>query len=123
MKNVLLGMIGVLIVVYTLLIGLNVLVVQSHKNELERHLSRTIKNVLEGEFQHGDEAAVEQMLKEEISDCISPHAMVAVEIQAIDLQKGILSVKVTETVKTLTGSKKEIVIEKTAILERPAVWY
>lgn len=122
MKNILLGMIGVLIIIYTLLIGLNVLTVQSHKNQLEKHLSRIVKNVLEGEYQCGEEEAVQQMLQGEIAASVSPNVTVLVEIQAIDLQKGILSVKVTETLKTLTGDQKEIVVEKTAIMERPVIF-
>lgn len=118
MKNVLLGMIGILITLYTLLIGLNILLVQSHQNQLEKHLSRTVKNVLEGEFLSDDESAVRQMIQEEILDSISPNATAKVEIRVLDLQKGIISVRVIETVTTLTGNKKEIVMEKTAIVER-----
>lgn len=119
MKNILLGMIGVFITIYTVLIGLNVLMIQTQKNHLEKNLSRIVKNVLEGEYEHGEELAVEQMLREEIEASVSSRNRVEVEIQALDLQKGILSVKVTETIRTLTGAKKEIAMEKTAIVERP----
>lgn len=122
MKNILLGMIGVLITIYTVLMGLNVLMMQTQKNQLEKNLSRIVKNVLEGEYEHGEELAVEQMLREEIEASIPSRNRVTVEIQALDLQKGILSVKVTETIRTLTGTEKEIVMEKTAIVERPLVF-
>lgn len=122
MKSVMLGMIGFLITIYTLLIGLNVLTIQSHKNQLDRSLSRIIKNVLETEYPYGEGAMVEQMLREEIIASISSKAPISVEIQAIDLQKGVLSVKVTETISTVVGTPREIVMEKTAIVERAAVY-
>lgn len=122
MKSVMLGMIGFLITIYTLLIGLNVLTIQSHKNQLDRNLSRIIKNVLETEYPYGEGAMVEQMLREEIIASISSKAPISVEIQAIDLQKGVLSVKVTETISTAVGTPREIVMEKTAIVERAAVY-
>lgn len=122
MKSVMLGMMGFLITIYTLLIGLNVLTIQSHKNQLDRNLSRILKNVLETEYPYGEEAMVEQMLREEIIASISSKAPISVEIQAIDLQKGVLSVKVTETISTVVGTPREIVMEKTAIVERAAVY-
>ena len=120
MKNILLGLIGVMITVYTLLIGLNILTVQSHKNQLERNLSRVVKNVLEGEFEQSSEESILQMIQEEVSDVMQDKGEREVEILALDLQKGILSVRVTEYITTIVGTQKEIVIEKTALLERSA---
>lgn len=118
MKNVILGIIGIFITLYTLLIGLNILTIQSHKNQLEKNVSRIVKNVLEGEYQKGEKEAVQQMLLEEISASISSNGTVTVEIQEIDLQKGILSLKVTDQIRTLTGASRQLVIEKTAIMEQ-----
>ena len=120
MKNILLGLIGVMITVYTLLIGLNILTVQSHKNQLERNLSRVVKNVLEGEFEQSSEESILQMIQEEVSDVMQDKGEREVEILALDLQKGILSVRVTEYITTIVGTQKEIVIEKTALVERSA---
>lgn len=120
MKNIILGVIGIFITIYTLLIGLNILTVQSHKNQLEKHLSRIVKNVLESAYQTGEKETVKQMLLEEISDSISTTNEVSVEIREIDLQKGILSVKVIDQITTITGAKKEIVMEKTAIMDKIA---
>lgn len=120
MKNILLGLIGVMITVYTLLIGLNILTVQSHKNQLERNLSRVVKNVLEGEYEQPSEESILQMIQEEVSDVMQEKGKREVEILALDLQKGILSVRVTEYITTIVGTQKEIVIEKTALVERSA---
>ena len=120
MKNILLGLIGVMITVYTLLIGLNILTVQSHKNQLERNLSRVVKNVLEGEYEQPSEESILQMIQEEVSDVMQDKGKREVEILTMDLQKGILSVRVTEYITTIVGTQKEIVIEKTALVERSA---
>ena len=120
MKNILLGLIGVMITVYTLLIGLNILTVQSHKNQLERNLSRVVKNVLEGEYEQPSEESILQMIQEEVSDVMQEKGKREVEILTMDLQKGILSVRVTEYITTIVGTQKEIVIEKTALVERSA---
>lgn len=118
MKNVIIGIIGVLIVLYTTLMGLDVLTIQSHKNQIEKHLSRVVKNILEDEYKSGDEATVKQVLQEEIEDSISRNAELTVEIKALDLQKGILSVKVTGSIPTITGKQKDIQVEKTAFMEQ-----
>lgn len=120
MKNIILGIVGVFITIYTMLMGLNILTIQSHKDQLENHLSRIVKNVLEAEYGNRDEDAVKQMLQEEIQNSVSENAKIFVEIQEIDLQKGILSVKVTEEIHTLTDSQREIVVQKTAIMDRVA---
>lgn len=120
MKNILLGLIGVMIMIYTLLIGLNIITVQSHKNQLERNLSRVVKNVLEGEYGQVSEETIQQMIQEEVSDVMQDKGARVVEVLALDLQKGILSVRVKEYITTIVGTPKEIVIEKTALIEKSA---
>ena len=124
MKNIMLGIVSVFVIVYTLLLGLNVLYVQTQKNQLERHVSRIVQNTLEREFQKGEDEVVKQMLQQEIVSTISGDEKVLhVEIQEIDLEKGLLSVKVTKHVEMLNGRKKTIVVEKTAIMERDTVFH
>lgn len=119
MKNMILGLIGIFISFYTLLIGLNILFVQTQKNELEKQVSRIVKNTLENEYQKGEDSFVEQMLLQEIKDVLSTGgSRLEIDIQGIDLEKGFLSVKVTKYVEMLNGKEKAIVVEKTAIMER-----
>ena len=119
MKNIVLGLIGIFITMYTMLIGLNLLSFYTQKNELEKHVSRVVKNTLEAEYQNDDVVEVEQMLLQELKEAIlAETAQIEVEIKAMDLQKGILSVRVTKRVVMLNGKKREIVVEKTAIVER-----
>lgn len=119
MKNIILGVIGIFITFYTLLLGLNILYVQTQKNQLEKHVSRIVKNTLESEYQKGEEAFVEELLLEEITAAVSTkNASLEIKVQGIDLEKGFLSVKVTKQVEMLNGREKTIVVEKTAIMER-----
>ena len=124
MKNIVLGIIGILITFYTLLIGLNVLYFQTQKNQLEKQVSRVVKNMLETEYQKGDESFVKQMLLQEIKNVISEeNGNLEIEVQGIDLQKGLLSVRVIKRVELLNGKEKTIVVDKTAIMDRRYVSY
>lgn len=120
-KSIILGIIGVFITVYTMLIGLDVLSYQTNKNEIDKHLSRIMKHVLESEYQSGDETLAKQMILQELKDITSGEDEMEVEFQAIDLEKGLLSVKVIKNISMLSGKQKQIVVEKTAIIERVVV--
>lgn len=117
-KNIILGIIGVCVILYTFFTGLDILTFQTSKNEMEKHVSRIVENVLETEYQTGDTEAVKQMLTQEITSSISKNGTVKVEVRAIDLEKGLLSIKVTKQLGLLNGKRREIVVEKTAIIER-----
>jgi len=118
-KNIILGLIGIFISFYTLLIGLNILFVQTQKNELEKQVSRIVKNTLENEYQKGEDSFVERMLVQELVEVLSTErSRLEIEVQGIDLEKGFLSVKVTKHVEMLNGREKTIMVEKTAIMER-----
>lgn len=117
-KNIILGMIGVFISIYTLLIGLDILMYQTSKNQIEKQVSRIVKQVLETNYQRDDVEMVKQMMTEEILSSVSKNGTIKVEIEAIDLEKGLLSVSVTKQIQMLNGKEKEIRIEKTAIVDR-----
>lgn len=121
MKSIILGIIGTLITLYTFLIGVDILVFQINKNEMEKQVSRIVKHVLEEEYREDDEAAVRQMLIEEIRSSLSSGDTVQIEVKGMDLQKGLLSVRVVQYVRMLNGKEREIVVEKTAIIER-SMW-
>lgn len=127
MKNIMLGIIGIFVTLYTVMIGLNILYFQTQKNQLEKHVSRIVKNILEAEYQTGEESYVKQMLSQEIKNVISEEkGNLEIEVQGIDLEKGFLSVRVIKRVEMLNGKEKTIVVEKTAIMDRMYVsntWY
>lgn len=121
MKSIILGIIGTLITLYTFLIGVDILVFQINKNEMEKQVSRIVKHVLEEEYREDDEATVRQMLIEEIRSSLSSGDTVQIEVKGMDLQKGLLSVRVVQYLRMLNGKEREIVVEKTAIIER-SMW-
>lgn len=117
-KNIILGIIGACVILYTFFAGLDIFTFQTSKNEIEKQVSRIVENTLEAEYQTGDTEAVKSMLTKEITNAISENGTVQVELLAIDLEKGLLSIKVTKELGLLNGKKREIVVEKTAIIER-----
>lgn len=121
MKNDILGITAIFITIYTVLIGLNIFSIQSHKQQMENHLSRIVKNTLESEYPIGDETTALKMLEEEIGKVASEDAEISIEVQEMDLEKGVLSVLVTETFPTVTGTSKVLTFQKTAIMDRLSV--
>ena len=85
---------------------------------MDKHISRIVENVLEGEYEADNTEIVKQLLTQEIINSISEDGSVTVEVKAIDLKKGLLSVRVTKQLSLLNGKQKRIVVEKTAIIER-----
>ena len=61
------------------------------------------------------------MLIEEIISSLPSGDTVQIEVKGMDLQKGLLSVRVVQYVRMLNGKEREIVVEKTAIIER-SMW-
>ena len=118
MKNIILGIIGVCVILYTFLVGVDILRYQTSKNKMDKHISRIVENVLEGEYEADNTEIVKQLLTQEIINSISEDGSVTVEVKAIDLKKGLLSVRVTKQLSLLNGKQKRIVVEKTAIIER-----
>ena len=121
MKSLILGLIGAFVTLYTFLIGIDMMLMQTSKNEMDRQVSRVVKQALEEGYSAGEEEIVLQLITQELRSIISKGEDVHVEIQAIDLQKGLLSVKVSKQVKLMNGKVRELVVEKTAIIER-SMW-
>lgn len=118
MRNVILAFIGILITLYTFSLVFSVFSLQTRKNDLENHVARVVEDFLESAYQNGSEQVVTQRLINELSQNVDDSGQLEVEVQALDLQKGIISVKVSETFRQFNGKERTIVCEKTAIMER-----
>lgn len=118
MKNVILAFIGILITLYTFSSVFSVFSLQSRKNELENHVARIVEGFLENAYPNGDEGMLKQRMISELSKNVDDSGKLTVEMQALDLQKGIISVKVSETFRQFNGKERTIVCEKTAIVEQ-----
>lgn len=120
MKTIFLGSFGIIITIYSVLICLDIYSIQTHKNELEVRLTRAVENTLEQYYSGEDIKGAKAQL---YSDVLSGenNKNISLEISSIDLEKGIVSAKVVEKVPLITGKRKEITFEKTAIMERKIV--
>ncbi len=117
-KNVVLGMIAIFILLYISVIGMNFYMTQTNKLQLERVLPRGVEHALKAGMESGDSSSVKEILKEEIEDAITGADNVQIQIPAMDLEKGLLSVVVSLEYTLLTGEERTIREEKTMIIER-----
>lgn len=111
MKNIFIGIIGLFLTTYVVLAGLNIYRIQTQRIELEETTSRAVLHVLKEYYLSDDVDGVYQDLSKELCDA-------NVVIEDIDLEKGILHVKVTKDIDLLTGGIKQLAFEKVAIMER-----
>lgn len=118
MKNILLGAIGILVTIYVTLIGMNLYMIQTHKDQLENCFSRILQQAMVDGYNTADDEEITQRIISELAESRNKDSAVQVVIQAMDLKKGLLSVKVTERFLLLTGKEKEITLEKTILMDR-----
>lgn len=121
MKNVVIGLIGLFMTVYMIVISMQVSVVQMHRNQLENIFSRVMHQTLKEGFQTKNEQAAFQMLEKELAESLSNEGRLTVQVEHMDLEKGILSAAVTEELSLITGEKKILFVEKTILMDRQAV--
>ena len=118
MKNILLGAIGILTTIYVTLIGMNLYMIQTHKDQLENCFSRILQQALVDGYNTADDEEIAQRIISELAESRNKDSAVQVVIQAMDLKRGFLSVKVTERFSLLTGKEKEITLEKIILMDR-----
>ena len=118
MKNIILAAIGICITMYAITIAFSAFSYEIRKNELENRVSRVVENILMKEYKSDDEEAVKQRLIDELTLDVGINGAVEVQVNKMDLKKGILSVKVIERFRQFNGKEKSIVCEKTAIVEQ-----
>lgn len=118
MKNIILIVIGVLIALYTITIGFSAFSTQTRKNELENNVSHIVASTLKNYYKNGDEEQIRQEMIDEIEQSLGADANVVIAVRELDLQKGIISVKVEEHFANFNGKEKTLVCEKTVIMEQ-----
>ena len=117
MKNTILGIVGIFITIYTIAIGLEVYNIQVRKNQLDNSISRIVQKTLE-EYYQGDNTQAKQALERGIYESLHPNAKIEIEVLALDMKKGIISVVVTEEYRQMNGTIRREAVSKTAIMER-----
>lgn len=116
MKNIIVVMVGIMITIYVMFIGLNVYKIQTHKVLLEKDVSRGIEHALQEGYKSKDEEVAMAILENEILE--NRNRQRFLEVKSSDMAKGILSIAVTEQFHFITGKMKEIVVEKTIVMDR-----
>lgn len=118
MKNVILGIVGCAIVVYTIAACLSIYSISSRKNEMENCVSQILEKNLNryyaSDVPDGD---VESCVRQELMERMYSSSKLSIEIKACDMSAGILSVCVEEQFTLPGGKKKTIVCDKTILVE------
>jgi hypothetical protein len=127
MKNVVLGMIGGILIIYTALISLTIYGIQSRKNEVENALSQVVVDTLKEHYvpemfrdlDYSPDSAdsIGEEICGELERRITSDSEVTVTILSCDMDKGILSVRVDESYRLFDGTQREWSFSKTAIVD------
>ena len=115
-KSLIVGITGFLITIYTILIGLNIYTIQVHKNALDRNLSRVMEQELCEMYGDGNGADNVNDLLQDMEKHLADS--VTLEVRNADFEKGLLSIKAKDSVLLVTGKQRDIVLEKTIIMEK-----
>lgn len=119
MKNIMIGAIGGIVMIYMVLIQLSVYAGNIRENELENSLSESCMQTLKN-YYGGNDADAEHDVTGRIKERLSSDSEVTVAVLVCDMTKGILSVRVDETFRYPNGSTRTVTGKKTAIMERKA---
>lgn len=119
MKNIIVGILGCMIAVCTIVSCLGIYSISSRKNEMENCVSQILVRNLNRYYgtELGD-AEVAAIVRQEILEQLHAKSQVAVEIRACNMDEGLLSVRVTEQFMLPGGKKKSISCEKTILVDR-----
>lgn len=128
MKNIILGLIGSLLVLYTILLSLGMYSLSARRNELSNSLAEVMESIMERyymteerkEFLPVDteiETEVCNLIQEELSLRLSADSDVEIRISACDMEKGLLAVCAKESFRMPNGRVRNISCEKTLIAD------
>lgn len=118
MKNIVLGLLGCAMVVYTIVTCLGVYSVSSRKNEMENCVAMIVQKNLETYYHTStSDAEVEAYVKQDLMSQLFSDSKVTVDIYGCDMSQGILSVGVTEEFYLPNGMSKSLKVVKTAIVD------
>ena len=117
MKNVLIGIVGGMILVYMVVIQISLYTESVRQNELNQCVSDVTMQVLKGCRNQTDEAA-QKILTDRIRERLPSDSEVQIDVLACDMQKGIVSTKVKEKFLYPNGKSGSVQTARTAIAEK-----
>ncbi len=128
MKNVILGIIGCFIVIYTAMLSLSIYSVSVRKNQMEKCLSSALMSTMNKYYRPNmyvvdkaavDDSNVENELISNIEDRLTSDSDIETMIYVCDMEKGIISAKIEEQFKLPMGRTKTISCTKTIVADQP----
>ena len=118
MKNIMLGSVGCLLVLSTVMACLSIYSSSSRKNEMENCTAQVVEQTLKCYYQSGKNCQeVSEALRQEFMTRLGSDSKLTVEVRSCDMEQGLLSVRVSEAFTLPGGQKKEVTCEKTMIVE------
>ena len=127
MKNVILGIIGCFVIIYTTLLSLEVYSINVRKNEIDKSISYVLQKTMRDYYQKYElcprnyeisDSTVTFEVTEEIKDRLKSDSEKSIDVIVCDMNKGIISVRVTEKFLLPAGQIKEISCKKTVIFDK-----
>lgn len=128
MKNVVLGIIGCFIVIYTAMLSLSIYSVSVRKNQIDKCLSAALMSTMNKYYKPNmyvvdktavDDSQVENELISSIEERLTSDSDIDAMIYVCDMEKGIISAEIMEEFSLPMGRTKTITCSKTIIADQP----
>lgn len=122
MKNIILGILGCMIAVYTIVSCLSIYSISTRKNEMENCISQVLKYHLNRYYATGvSDTEVEAFVRQEIRQQLHTASRVSIDVKSCDMVSGVISVRVTEDFVLPGGFHKSIACDKTILVETEVI--
>lgn len=123
MKNIVLIITYIMIGVLTIGIVLSMFGRQNRSTELKSNLSAAVEEAVENamktkKYDIADQNEFISDITEEVSFLLDTKSDIIIDIMGVDQEKGILSLKVTETFSYLNGKNGSVSCDRTVIFEK-----
>ena len=122
MKNIILGILGCMIAVYTIVSCLSIYSISTRKNEMENCISQVLEqNLLNYYGSESTDAEVKTTVVQDLSERLQADSKVQINVHTCNIKQGILSVDLCEEFYLPIGISKTIRCSKTVIAEEEVV--
>ncbi|MEE1028369.1 MAG: hypothetical protein UH211_06765 [Agathobacter sp.] len=131
MKNMIVGIFGCFLLIYTIILSLSIYSISVRRNEVENCLASCLESAMKKFYEEDmymfrrdktvgdtDNSLVENWLEEDIQERLNSDSQVETTIYVCDMEKGIISAKVEEVFELPAGIEKRISCTKTIIADR-----
>ncbi|MBQ1993235.1 MAG: hypothetical protein II243_02095 [Lachnospiraceae bacterium] len=131
MKNMIVGIFGCFLLIYTVILSLGIYSITTRRNEVDNCLASCLESAMRryyevnmytpggaGQDNNVDSSTVEEMLVDDIEERLNSDSDVETTVYVCDMQKGIISAKVEEKFELPGGIEKIISCTKTIIADR-----